>query len=155
MTVCGYQKCLKYVVKIAFNNGWMPRNPFALYSYTALNPDRSFLTEEELHRMMTTRLRYKSQDFNRDMFLFSCFTGICYADMSALTYDQLEQDTNGDWWISGNCQKTETKYVSRCCPIFCSFWISIEVWQAIALFFKFRPSIPSTTVLKILPVNAA
>ena len=62
MTVCGYQKCLKYVVKIAFNNGWMPRNPFALYSYTVLNPDRSFLTEEELHRMMTTRLRYKSQD---------------------------------------------------------------------------------------------
>lgn len=83
MTVCGYLKCLKYVVKIAFNNGWMPRNPFALYSYTALNPDQSFLTEEELYRMMTTRLRYKSQDFNRDMFLFSCFTGICYADMSA------------------------------------------------------------------------
>ena len=116
MTVCGYQKCLKYVVKIAFNNGWMPRNPFALYSYTVLNPDRSFLTEEELHRMMTTRLRYKSQDFNRDMFLFSCFTGICYADMSALTYDQLEQDTNGDWWISGNCQKTETKYVVSLLP---------------------------------------
>ena len=115
-TVSGYLKCLKYVVKIAFNNGWMPRNPFALYNYTAPNPERSFLTEEELHRMMTTRLRYKRQDYNRDMFLFSCFTGICYADMSALTYDQLEQDTNGDWWISGNRQKTETKYVVKLLP---------------------------------------
>ena len=32
-TVSGYLKCLKYVVKIAFNNGWMPRNPFSLYQY--------------------------------------------------------------------------------------------------------------------------
>lgn len=115
-TVCGYLKCLKYVVKIAFNNGWMPRNPFALYQYTAPNPERGFLTEDELRRMMTTRLRYKRQDYNRDMFLFSCFTGICYADMSTLTYDQLEQDANGDWWISGNRQKTETKYVVKLLP---------------------------------------
>ena len=115
-TVCGYLRCLKYVVKIAFNNGWMPRNPFALYQYTAPNPDRIFLTEEELQRMMTTPLRYKRQDYNRDMFLFSCFTGICYADMALLTYDQLEQDANGDWWISGNRQKTETKYVVTLLP---------------------------------------
>ena len=74
------------------------------------------LTEDELRRMMTTRLRHKRQDYNRDMFLFSCFTGICYADMSALTYEQLEQDTNGDWWISGNRQKTETKYVVKLLP---------------------------------------
>ena len=47
-TVSGYLKCLKYVVKIAFNNGWMPRNPFSLYQYTAPNPERSFLTEDEL-----------------------------------------------------------------------------------------------------------
>jgi len=88
-TVSGYLKCLKYVVKIAFNNGWMPRNPFSLYQYTAPNPERSFLTEDELRRMMTTELRYKRQDYNRDMFLFSCFTGICYADMASLTYDRI------------------------------------------------------------------
>lgn len=108
--------CLKYLVNTAFNNGWMPRNPFALYQYTAPNPERGFLTEDELRRMMTTRLRYKRQDYNRDMFLFSCFTGICYADMSTLTYDQLEQDANGDWWISGQRQKTETKYVVKLLP---------------------------------------
>ena len=112
-TVSGYLKCLKYVVKIAFNNGWMPRNPFSLYQYTAPNPERSFLTEDELRRMMTTELRYKRQDYNRDMFLFSCFTGICYADMASLTYDRIEQDAQGEWWISGNRQKTETRYVVK------------------------------------------
>ena len=39
-TVSGYLKCLKYVIKIAFNNGWMPRNPFSLYQYTAPQRDR-------------------------------------------------------------------------------------------------------------------
>ena len=116
MTVSGYLRCLKYVVKIAFNNGWMPRNPFSLYQYTAPNPERSFLTEDELRRMMTTELRYKRQDYNRDMFLFSCFTGICYADMASLTYDRIEQDAQGEWWISGNRQKTETKYVVKLLP---------------------------------------
>ena len=115
-TVSGYLKCLKYVVKIAFNNGWMPRNPFSLYQYTAPNPERSFLTEDELRRMMTTELRYKRQDYNRDMFLFSCFTGICYADMASLTYDRIEQDAQGEWWISVNRQKTETKYVVKLLP---------------------------------------
>lgn len=66
--------------------------------------------------MMTTELRYKRQDYNRDMFLFSCFTGICYADMASLTYDRIEQDAQGEWWISGNRQKTETKYVVKLLP---------------------------------------
>ena len=115
-TVSGYLKCLKYVVKIAFNNGWMPRNPFSLYQYTAPNPERSFLTEDELRRMMTTELRYKRQDYNRDMFLFSCFTGICYADLKTLAWKQLEQDTHGDWWVTGNRCKTDTRYVVKLLP---------------------------------------
>ena len=115
-TVSGYLKCLKYVVKIAFNNGWMPRNPFFLYQYTAPNPERSFLTEDELRRMMTTELRYKRQDYNRDMFLFSCFTGICYADLKTLAWKQLEQDTHGDWWVTGNRCKTDTRYVVKLLP---------------------------------------
>jgi hypothetical protein len=59
-TVSGYLKCLKYVVKIAFNNGWMPRNPFSLYQYTAPNPERSFLTEDELHHRKLPEKKYKS-----------------------------------------------------------------------------------------------
>jgi len=50
------------------------------------------------------------------MFLFSCFTGICYADMASLTYDRIEQDAQGEWWISGNRQKTETRYVVKLLP---------------------------------------
>lgn len=47
------------------------------------------------------------------MFLFSCFTGICYADMTSLIYDRIEQDAQGEWWICDNRQKTETRYVVK------------------------------------------
>ena len=48
----GYLKCLKYVVKTAFNNGWILRNPFALYRYTPPQVERGYLTEKELQRLM-------------------------------------------------------------------------------------------------------
>ena len=52
----GYLECLKYVVKTAFNNGWIPRNPFALYRYTPPQVERGCLAEEELQRLMPLRL---------------------------------------------------------------------------------------------------
>ncbi len=113
----GYLKCLKYVVKMAFNNGWMPRNPFALYRYTPPQVERGYLTNEELQRLMTTPLRHKCQARTRDMFLFSCFTGICHADMRSLEWKQFEQDAAGNWWVSGNRMKTGTKYLVRLLPV--------------------------------------
>lgn len=113
----GYLKCLKYVVKMAFNNGWMPRNPFALYHYTPPQVERGYLTNEELQRLMTTPLRHKCQARTRDMFLFSCFTGICHADMRSLEWKQFEQDAAGNWWVSGNRMKTGTKYLVRLLPV--------------------------------------
>ena len=113
----GYLKCLKYVVKMAFNNGWMPRNPFALYRYTPPQVERGYLTNEELQRLMTTPLRHKCQARTRDLFLFSCFTGICHADMRSLEWKQFEQDAAGNWWVSGNRMKTGTKYLVRLLPV--------------------------------------
>ena len=113
----GCLKCLKYVVKMAFNNGWMPRNPFALYRYTPPQVERGYLTNEELQRLMTTPLRHKCQARTRDLFLFSCFTGICHADMRSLEWKQFEQDAAGNWWVSGNRMKTGTKYLVRLLPV--------------------------------------
>ena len=111
-TVSGYLKCLKYVVKIAFNNGWMPRNPFSLYQYTAPNPERSFLTEDELRRMMTTELRYKRQDYNRDMFLFCIFTGLSFSDMRNLKEENIVTYFDDHQWIKINRQKTSDYYIA-------------------------------------------
>lgn len=108
---------LKYVVKLAFLNGWMPRDPFALYRYSVPQGERAHLDEEELGRLLTTKLGHKCQDRTRDMFVFSCFTGICHSDMRSLRWKQIVQDSSGDWWITGNRNKTGTKYTVKLLPI--------------------------------------
>lgn len=113
LSICRYLDCLIHVVNIAFIDGHMPRNPFALYHYSAPMPERTFLNEEELLKLQTTPLRKSSHEFNRDMFLFSCFTGICHADMCALTWKQIVQDNAGAWWVYGNRVKTGTPYVVK------------------------------------------
>lgn len=115
-SICRYLDCLINVVKIAFNDGIMPRNPFASYRYNEPAPERAFLNETEILTLQLTALRTKKQRLIRDLFLFSCFTGICYADLKTLAWKQFGQDAHGDWWVTGNRCKTDTQYVVKLLP---------------------------------------
>ena len=115
-SICRYLDCLINVVKVSFNDGVMPRNPFASYRYNEPTPECAFLNEEEILTLQHAALRTKKQRIIRDLFLFSCFTGICYADMKSLVWKQFEQDAHGDWWVTGNRCKTDTQYVVKLLP---------------------------------------
>lgn len=115
-SICRYLDCLINVVKIAFNDGIMPRNPFASYRYNEPAPERAFLNETEILTLQHAALRTRKQRVIRDLFLFSCFTGICYADLKTLAWKQFGQDAHGDWWVTGNRCKTDTQYVVKLLP---------------------------------------
>lgn len=78
------------VVKIAFNDGIMPRNLFASHRYSATIPEQAFLTEEEIRQLQTVALQKMNQDFV--LTCFSCFTGISNRDMQCLSCAQVKQD---------------------------------------------------------------
>ena len=130
-SVCRYIDCLNNVVKISFNNGLMPRNPFAFYSYSAPKEPRTFLSEKELRLFQTTRLKSAKHEYHRDLFLFSCFTGICYKDMRYLTCEQIIPDTMGHLRIHGNRCKTGGEYMVKFLP------------AALRLLEKYRGTAPS------------
>ena len=115
-SICRYLDCLINVVKVSFNDGIMPRNPFASYRYNEPAPERAFLNETEILTLQHAALRTRKQRVIRDLFLFSCFTGICYADLKTLAWKQFGQDTHGDWWVTGNRCKTDTQYVVKLLP---------------------------------------
>lgn len=46
---------------------------------------------------------------SRTSFLFACFTGLAFADVSTLRPEHLEQDNNGDWWIRKGRVKLERR----------------------------------------------
>ena len=73
-------------------------------------PEQKYLTDEELHRIMTTPLHNPSLYHVRDMFLFSCYTGIPYGDMRLLTTENLSLADDGTWWIRSSREKTGVEF---------------------------------------------
>ena len=68
-----------------------------------------YLTEEELGKFANMTYDTPNRNFTRDMFLFSCWTGICYCDMRALTEKNLVKAEDGSLWIHTERQKTGTR----------------------------------------------
>lgn len=79
--------------------------------------------------MIHVELKYKRQRAMRDMFLFMCFTGLAYADLKAITYDNIHTDSDGGTWLMGNRIKTGVAYVVKLLPIAIELIENTEVWM--------------------------
>ena len=64
---------------------------------------KEFLTVEELKRLSGTPVKNK---MIKEMFLFSCLTGLRWSDVVGLRWDNVHRDS-GRTWISFNQQKTK------------------------------------------------
>lgn len=116
-TVFGRVNTLKWLMYIAQEKGWIRVHPFASFECMPEYKRRSFLSEEELQRIIHIEPRYKRQRAMRDMFLFMCFTGLSYVDLKAITYDNIHTDSDGGTWLMGNRIKTGVAYVVKLLPI--------------------------------------
>lgn len=59
---------------------------------------------------MTTPLSVPRLYLVRDLFLFSCYTGISYGDMCRLTAANLETAEDGTVWIKATREKTNVEF---------------------------------------------
>lgn len=108
-----YLRPLKRMVTIAHNRGWISRNPFADYRLKMEVRERGFLNEEQLKRMMAQELEFPGQNFVRDMFIFSAFTGLAHVDLKNLTHDNIITEADGSKWIDTKRQKTKVPTAVR------------------------------------------
>lgn len=103
------QQFLKTFVRWCFRNGHMEMDPSANYPVKVdKKPILEHLTEEELQRLKTTAFVKRLQE-TVDCYLFACDTGLAYVDMSLLSAQSLVEE-NGEMYISGARQKTDTSY---------------------------------------------
>ncbi|MDE7077388.1 MAG: site-specific integrase, partial [Alistipes sp.] len=79
-TVVLYMSRLHTVINKAIAAGIITADPFAGYEPPHPKRKRRYLTREELQRLMTTPLFVPMLYLVRDLFLFSCYTGISYGD---------------------------------------------------------------------------
>jgi site-specific recombinase XerD len=70
--------------------------------------DRQALTQAELDRIKNKVFPADRLNFVRDIFLFSCYTGLAYADAKKLKRSEIAPGVDGSLWIFTNRQKTDT-----------------------------------------------
>ncbi|WP_430816085.1 site-specific integrase [Carboxylicivirga sp. RSCT41] len=106
-TTYKYIKNFKKVINIAIRNEWMEKDPFAKYKASLVEVKREFLSKDELHQLEDLKINISRLDTVRDIFIFSCYSGLAYIDVANLTMDNIRKGIDGNLWIITQRQKTK------------------------------------------------
>ncbi|EIA08649.1 site-specific integrase [Flavobacterium frigoris] len=107
-TAVKYIKNFKKIIKICISNGWLDKDPFANYKSKIREVERDYLTQEEVQDIYSKVLVTERLNLVKDIFVFSCFTGLAYIDVKNLTISNISMGIDGGKWIFTHRQKTET-----------------------------------------------
>ena len=97
---------LKTVILRAQKMGLLKNDPFLNFKIRFEKTDRGFLSDEEIAKLMNHRFSVKRLEQVRDIFVFSCFTGLAYIDLVQLSKEHIVK-IDGREWIMKNRQKTD------------------------------------------------
>ena len=107
-TTIKYLKNLKKIINLCLANDWLQKDPFINFKSKLEKVERTFLTTEEIQKIYTKEIDINRLDLVRDLFIFSCFTGLAYIDIANLTKNNIVKGIDGNLWIHTKRQKTNT-----------------------------------------------
>lgn len=107
-TAVKYLKNFNKIIKLCLANDWLDKNPFANYKSKVKEVERVYLTEAEIQSIIEKDFKTERLSLVRDIFLFSCFTGLAYIDVKNLTKSHISFGIDGEKWIFTHRQKTES-----------------------------------------------
>lgn len=112
---CSHNTAIKYItnfkkiIRIAFANDWISKDPFTSWKARLKIVDREFLTVEEIQTMVEKELHTERLNQVKDIFIFCCFTGLAYSDVKKLSANNVVIGIDGGKWIKINRSKTDTR----------------------------------------------
>lgn len=106
-TTAKFMQFFKRIILIARNNGILIGDPFANYKIRLEKVDRGYLTEDEIKIILKKKMVSERLENVRDLFIFSCFTGLAFSDIHGLRKEHIVEDSNGVRWIRKGRQKTK------------------------------------------------
>jgi len=99
---------LRKMVTMAFHMEWIQRDPFIKFKSTFDKSEREFLSADELKSIEELKTSIDRLNLVKDLFVFSCYTGIAYVDVMKLTKDNVLLGIDGGQWIITKRTKTNT-----------------------------------------------
>lgn len=106
-TVMKHIERLRKVVNLAIKNEWLDRDPFMKFQPSFIRNDRQFLTADELAAIEARDYSIVRLQHAKDLFVFSCYTGLAYIDAFNLTPQNLSIGIDGEYWITTCRKKTD------------------------------------------------
>ena len=97
---------LRKMVTLAYHIEWIDSDPFRKYKQRMVPTERGFLTASELARIEALKMDSLRLVTVRDLFVFSCYTGISYTDLMTLNAKSIREGMDGELWIIIKRQKT-------------------------------------------------
>lgn len=110
-TLKAEMKKVKAFFNYAFNSGKLKAHPFAGLRFQYKMTEQPFLTYEEIDRIRKCELSETLSKL-RDTFLFLCFSGLEYADLSNLKKTDVQRNKYGQLYIKKPRVKTDIEYIS-------------------------------------------
>ncbi len=131
---------LRKMVNLAIKEEWLAKDPFVKFKLKFEKKERGFLTPDELERIEEKPFRIERLDQTRDIFIFSCYTGLSYAEVYDLIPDHIVTGLDGKLWIHGQRKKSKEFFKVPLLP------------QAKAIVEKYQNHPLAQTNGKVLPV---
>jgi len=100
---------VKKIIQFAISENYLQRDPFHLYKNKKHKTIIVYLTDEELKKLEKHTFRQPRLQQVKDLFIFCCYTGLAYAEMSSLTTKNIEIGFDGKEWIQMIRKKTNRK----------------------------------------------
>ena len=92
-------------------------NPFENAKYEKEEQKIRFLQKSDVMKLMAMRMNDKETELARQMFIFSCFTGLAISDMENLENKHIQTAADGQMYIRKERQKTKVEFIVPLHPI--------------------------------------
>ncbi len=97
---------LKKIIQFSIAENYLQRDPFNLYKNKKHKTKIVYLSTQELKLLENHNFSQKRLQKVKDLFVFCCYTGLAYTEMSNLQANHLVKEFDGNTWIKMTRQKT-------------------------------------------------
>ncbi|GAA4803268.1 site-specific integrase [Litoribaculum gwangyangense] len=93
-------------IKVAVSERYLDNDPFMLFKSKRVNKEVVFLSPEELLKLENHEFTQPRLQFVKDLFVFSCYTGLPYRELMDLKQSNIIIGFDGNKWIKMKREKT-------------------------------------------------
>lgn len=97
-------------LKFSISEGYLEKDPFIMHKAKVIKKNIVFLTNEELLKLDNHKFKTARIQSVKELFVFCCYTGLAFKEMSLLKKSDIITGFDGNLWIVVKRSKTDKHY---------------------------------------------